>query len=334
VNGSASQNSAAEQLGRTAIIERISEEIMTNSVLTELPASVRLGVAPLSWVNDVLEALGADIPLETCLKDASEVGYQGVELGRKFPRKAAVLGPILEAYGLALASGWYSGFLAERDVVTESAEVKAHAELLKALGAEVMVYGECGMMAPGSALDKPMSKRLRMPKSDVPAYTDRLTEFARRLEGEHGLRLAYHHHLMMVAETYDEISSVFDKAGPSVGLLLDTGHAAAGGYDYARLIDRFGDRIVHIHLKDMRADVMAKVRAEDLSFNAGVRGGMFTVPGDGGIDFAPVAKFVIGSGYRGWLVVEAEQDPAKAAPRPAVTRAFNHVLGTFAAQRA
>jgi inosose dehydratase len=307
---------------------------MSNRVLNELPARVRLGVAPLSWVNDVLEDLGADIPLETCLKDASEVGYQGVELGRKFPRDAAVLGLILKSYGLALASGWYSGFLAERDVATEAAEVKAHAKLLKALGAEVMVYRECGMMAPGSALDKPMSKRLRMPKGDVAAYAGGLTEFAKRLEGEYGLKLAYHHHLMMVAETYDEISSIFDKAGPAVGLLLDTGHAAAGGYDYTHLIDRFGDRIVHIHLKDMRAEVMVKVRADDLSFNAGVRGGMFTVPGDGGIDFAPVANFVIASGYRGWLVVEAEQDPAKAAPRPAVTRAFNQILKTFATQRA
>lgn len=307
---------------------------MTNSALSALPDGVRLGVAPLSWVNDVLEDLGADIPLETCLKDASEVGYQGVELGRKFPRKAAVLGPLLKSYDLSLASGWYSGFLAERDVATDVAEVKEHAELLKALDVSVMVYGECGMMTPGSALDEPMTKRLRMPKGEITAYAARLTEFAKRLKGEHGLTLAYHHHLMMVAETFDEISTLFDKTGREVGLLLDTGHAAGGGFDYTKLIDRFGDRIVHIHLKDMRGAEMAKVRSNDLSFNTGVRNGMFTVPGDGVIDFAPLARFVRNLGYRGWMVVEAEQDPKKAPPRPAITRAFNHIINIFAAQRA
>jgi inosose dehydratase len=198
------------------------------------------------------------------------------------------------------------------------------------MGCEVMVYGEVAMMTPGAPLDAPMSRRRLMPAGEVAGYAARLAEFGRRLRAEHGLVPAYHHHLMMVAETFDEISALIDRAGPELGLLLDTGHAAAAGFDYARLIDRFGDRIVHIHLKDVRADRLDRVRAGDESFNAAVRGGMFTVPGDGAVDFAPVARFVRSSGYRGWLVVEAEQDPAAAPPRPAVTRAFAHVLSTFA----
>ena len=146
--------------------------------------------------------------------------------------------------------------------------------------------------------------------------------------------MAYHHHLMMVAETFDEVSRLFDATGREVGLLLDTGHADAGGFDYPKLIGRFGDRIVHIHLKDVRGDVMADVRRTDRSFNDGVRAGMFTVPGDGRIDFAPLARFVRESGYRGWLVVEAEQDNTKAPPRAAVTRAFDTIVGLFAAQSA
>ncbi len=190
------------------------------------------------------------------------------------------------------------------------------------------------MMAPGSPLDAPMSRRVLMPAGDVAAYAGRLTEFGRRLHGEYGLRLAYHHHLMMVAETFDEVSRLFDATGREAGLLLDTGHADAGGFSYEKLIQRFGDRIVHIHLKDVRGDVMAEVRRNDRSFNEGVRAGMFTVPGDGRIDFGPLAGFVRRSGYRGWMIVEAEQDPARAAPKAAVARAFDHVIRLFASRPA
>ncbi|SCB56439.1 inosose dehydratase [Rhizobium aethiopicum] len=296
-----------------------------------LPAGVRLAVSPLSWTNDVLEDLGADISLETCLGDAADACYHGVELGRKFPRDVATLRPLLERYRLSLASGWHSGQLAERGVDEEMTAVAPHAELLRTMGCEVMVYGEVAMMTPGSPLDAPMSQRMIMPKEDVSGYALRLTEFAKRLQSEYGLRLAYHHHLMMVAETFDEISQLFDRTGVETGLLLDTGHAAAGDFDYARLVDRFGDRIAHIHLKDVRGPVLESVRRGDLSFNAGVRAGMFTVPGDGIVNFRPVADFVRESSYRGWLVVEAEQDPAVAPPKAAVLRAFNY-LGTIFGQ--
>jgi inosose dehydratase len=283
--------------------------------------SPKLGVSPLSWTNDVLEDLGGDIPIETCLAEASAAGYAGVELGRKFPRDAAVLGPLLDRYGLVLASGWHSGFLADRDVEAELAAVAGRAALLKDMGAAVMVYGECGKMPPDEPLDTPMSKRLHLAVGERDAYASRLTAFGERLDGEWGLTLAYHHHLMMVAETFDEISGIFDRTGPAVGLLLDTGHAQAAGFDYTRLIERYGERIAHIHLKDVRADVMAEVRRRDLSFNDGVRAGMFTVPGDGSVDFGPLGHFVHETGFKGWLIVEAEQDPSKAPPKAAVTRA-------------
>jgi inosose dehydratase len=295
-----------------------------------LPPDVRLAVSPLSWANDVLEDLGADIPLETCLRDAAGAGYHGVELGRKFPRDANTLSPLLASHGLALASGWHSGKLAERGVGEEMEAVASHAGLLHAMDCKVMVYGEVAMMTPGSPLDVPMSKRVIMPKADMAAYAARLTEFAKRLAKEYDLKLAYHHHLMMVAETFDEISGIFDKVGPETGLLLDTGHAVAAGFDYVRLIERFGDRITHIHLKDIRRPVLEEVRTDDLSFNAGVRRGVFTVPGDGIVDFVPIARFVREQGYAGWLVVEAEQDPAVAPPRLAVARAFEHMCDVFA----
>lgn len=294
-----------------------------------LPAGIRLAVSPLSWTNDVLPDLGGDTPVETCLNEAAGAGYQGVELGRLFPRDPARLRPLLGARGLSLASGWYSGQLAQRDPLAERAAAHDHAALLAAMGCKVMVYGEVAMMAGDAPLDTPMSRRLTMTAGESAAYGRRLTEFAAWLAGEYGLRLAYHHHLMMVAKSLPEIAAIFDQSGPELGLLLDTGHAAAAGFDYARLIDRFGDRIAHIHLKDMRAPVMAQVRARDLSFNAGVRAGMFTVPGDGAVDFAPLVRFVQQGSYQGWLVVEAEQDPTRAPPLPAVTRAMSCLQSLF-----
>lgn len=297
--------------------------------LANLPAGVNLAVSPLSWTNDVLADLGGEIALETCLSEAAANGFQGVELGRKFPREAAALRPLLGAHGLRLASGWYSGFLTERDVFAEIAAVHDHATLLAEMGCEVMVYGPVGRMASGNALDLPMTHRARLSGDEALTYADRLGEFDRRLRGAYGLKLAYHHHLMMVCETFDEVSRVIERA--RCGLLVDTGHAAAAGFDYAQLFERFGNLVTHIHLKDVRAERLAAVRAGDLSFNDAVRSGMFTVPGDGAVDFAPVAEFVKRTGYQGWLVVEAEQDPTRpeANPKAATKRAFDHITSLF-----
>lgn len=294
-----------------------------------MPDGVRLGVSPLSWINEVIEAYGRDTTAHTCLSEAAAAGYAGVETSRKFPNDSGKLKALLGKFNFVLASGWHSGELATRDVAAEMEAVADHARLLSAMGCDVMVYGEVAMMAPGSPLDVGMSHRITMPQDSIADYAARLTEFASRLHTTYGLRLAYHHHLMMIAETWIEIDAILTQCGPDVGLLLDTGHAYAGGFDYQRLIKAHGARIVHIHLKDVRDDVLQKVRTDDKSFNDGVRAGMFTVPGDGCVDFAPLVRFVRDSGYQGWLVVEAEQDPDTSAPGPAVTRAFNHISNLF-----
>jgi inosose dehydratase len=293
------------------------------------PTKFKVGVSPLAWTNDVLVDLGGNIPLETCLAEARLAGYEGVELGRLFPRDHAQLESLLRPRQLLLASGWHSGFLADDTVANELARVAPHAELLNKMSAHVMVYGECAAMAPGQALDLPMSNRLPLSSINAAEYAQRLTEFGAELQNRWNLKLVYHHHLMMVAETFDEVSSLFDRTGNSVQLLLDTGHAHAAGFDYSRLIERFGDRIGHIHLKDVRSDVLKQIRDTDGSFNAGVRSGIFTVPGDGCIDYSNLSNFVHDSGYDGWLIVEAEQDPAKAKPLPTVSRARQFVSRVF-----
>lgn len=290
----------------------------------KLLSEIHLGVSPLSWTNDVLAELGGDIPLKTCLKDAAEIGYEGVELGRKFPRDGQELLSILSEYGLRLIGGWHSGFLTERSVEEEWKAATDHVRLLKDCGSQVLVYGECGLMTGASPWDEPLSKRPSLRQVDLSTHAAKLGEFAIRLK-ETGVTLAYHYHLKMLVERAEDIDALFESTREEVGLLLDTGHAYAAGDDYAEILRKYGSRVVHIHLKDVRRSVLERARKNDWSFNSAVREGMFTVPGDGDIDFSAVGEFMRTSGYRGWVVVEAEQDPAKAAPRLYTEKAYQFV---------
>jgi inosose dehydratase len=262
--------------------------------------------------------------LEVCLKDAAENGYAGVELGRKFPRNAQELLPKLSSCGLQLVTGWHSGFLSERSVEAEWKAAGDHVRLLEECGCQVLVYGECGKMEGDSPWDEPLSRKTKLKSIDLPTYAEKLAEFSVGLN-QRGIKLAYHHHLKMLVETAEEIATFCELTRPEVGLLLDTGHAYAAGADYDEILRRFGDRVVHIHLKDVRCEVLDWARKNDVSFNSAVREGIFTVPGDGYVDFSWIGKFIRSSGYSGWVVVEAEQDPAKAPPRLFTERAYQYV---------
>jgi inosose dehydratase len=256
--------------------------------------------------------LGAATLLETCLAEGKQAGFAGFELGNKFPRDAAVLRPILARHGLDLVSGWYGSRLLERDVDAEMAEAEAHIALLSAMGCKVMVHAEVARAIHGDRRAA-LSQRPVMTDADWAIFTPRITEFARRLKAR-GLWLAYHHHIGTVIETQAEIDRLMAVTGPEVGLLLDTGHLSFAGGDPALAARQHAGRIVHVHCKDIRAAVLQEAKARDLPFLAAVLDGVFTVPGDGAVDYAAVLKPLAEAGYAGWLVVEAEQDPAKAHP--------------------
>jgi inosose dehydratase len=292
--------------------------------------SVRLGINPLTWSNDDLPSLGAENSLETCLREARSAGYEGVELGHKFPRSAAELGPILAEHGLALVSGWYSARLLERDVASELAAMQTHLELLLALGCEVMVVAEVTGCIHGDPMTR-LSQRPHMPRGRWPEYGARLTELANRMR-RHGMRLAYHHHMGTVVQSAQDIDALMASSGPEVELLLDTGHLSFAGADPVDFATRHAARIAHVHCKDVRRDVLTAVRNRDASFLDAVLDGVFTVPGDGMIDYRAVLAPLAAAGYRGWLVVEAEQDPAVAHPLTFATlgqRALSTIAGQF-----
>ncbi len=272
---------------------------------------VRIGINPLTWTNDDLPELGEANSLETCLKEAKQAGYEGVELGRKFPREAKVLGPILEPHGLRLVSGWYSARLLERSVEDEVKAMQAHATLLKSLGAKVMVFCEVSRCVHGDRRIA-LSKRPQLAGKEWQQFCGRLDRIADHLQ-QQGLKMAYHHHMGTVIQSEDEVDRMMDSTR-SVGLLLDSGHLTFAGGDPLRALKRHARRIVHVHCKDIRKGKLAAARQQDLSFLDAVLGDVFAVPGDGSIDFAPLLEGLAKAGYDGWLVVEADQDPAKAHP--------------------
>lgn len=268
---------------------------------------VRIGINPLSWMNDDLPSLGGETPLEVALTEGRQIGYEGFELGNKFPREPQALKTLLAQYDLALVSGWYSGRLAQRSAEDEIAAVGPHLELLAKNGATVMVYGEVADTIQGSP--QPLFQRPRfVTEAQWSAYAERLERFA-RYTLSHGVRVAYHHHMGAYVETPADVDELMKRTTDAVGLLLDTGHITFAGGDPLALLDRYAARVCHVHCKDVRPDVVKLARNRDWSFLEAVINGAFTVPGDGAVDFASVIGKLKQIGYRGWLVVEAEQDP-------------------------
>jgi inosose dehydratase len=274
--------------------------------------SISIGINPITWSNDDLQFVGSNISLDTCLADVAKAGYAGVELGHKFPRDAAVLKPLLDAHGIALVSGWYSGRLLERDSNSEIAALKAHASLLAEMGCEVLIFAEVtGCIH--SDISTRLSQRPRIAGTEWQHFGQRLSEVG-KAAADFGLRLCYHHHMGTVVQSRDDIDALMQATTDDVQLLLDTGHAWFAGADPVKLAETYAARIGHLHCKDIREPQMRHCINRDCSFLDAMLDGVFTVPGDGCIDYAGVFAALGKVSYSGWAVVEAEQDPSVAPP--------------------
>ncbi|MCK6452081.1 MAG: myo-inosose-2 dehydratase [Alphaproteobacteria bacterium] len=285
--------------------------------------TVRIGINPITWSNDDMPELGGATPLETCLAETRAAGYAGTELGGKFPRRTEELKPILDRHGLALVSGWYSARLLERDARAEIAAMGDHLDLMAGMGCAVMVFAETTGATHGGR-QEPAGARRVIEEAEWPEYARRVAAVAEHMQAR-GVRLAFHHHMGTPVQSAADIDRLMALTGPSVGLLLDTGHASFAGADPLALAGKHRGRIVHVHCKDVRRPLLDRALARGTSFLDAVVEGVFTVPGDGAVDFPPVLKLLAENGYSGWLVVEAEQDPAKAHPLTYATMGFRNL---------
>jgi inosose dehydratase len=272
----------------------------------------KLGISPIAWTNDDLPQLGGDTPLATCLAQSREAGFLGTEMGGKFPTTSNELGPLLAGYDLRLVGGWFSGTLLDAELEAEKERAHPQLELFRTCGASMLVYGETAGTIQNRQ-DMPLARRRRLSDEQIAAYGAKLTSFAEFCRAS-GVPLAFHHHMGTAIEDERDIDRLMASTGQAVGLLYDTGHLAFAGADPLRVLEHHGDRVAHVHTKDVRPDVFAAIDWDNDSFLGSVLKGVFTVPGDGALDFGAITAKLADCGYEGWFIVEAEQDPATAPP--------------------
>ncbi len=293
--------------------------IITNTSIM----SVKLGIAPIAWSNDDMPELGGETPLEQCLSEASEAGFSGIESGGKFPKKSEELIPLLQKYKLKLCSGWYSANLRKNSVKDEIILIQEQLKLFQDCKAPCIVFAEVSESIAGDP-NRPLSSRPQMKKDEWSEYCKKISEMGKYLEDQ-DMPLAYHHHMGTVIETEDDTKRLLENTSDQVKLILDTGHMLFAKGNSVKIAEDYKDRIIHIHCKDMREDILNKSLEKDWSFRKSFLEGAFTVPGDGCIDYKPLLTYLKNIDYKGWLVVEAEQDPAKANPLEYAKKGFKYL---------
>lgn len=289
---------------------------------------VKLGIAPIAWTNDDMPDLGAENTFEQCVSEMALAGFTGCEVGNKYPKDHAVLKAALDLRGLTIANQWFSSFVLSKPMEEVEKDFIAQCKFLKAVGADTIGASEQSYSIQGQMHTPVFECKYVMVQKEWERFAkgmNRLGEIADSM----GMKLVYHHHMGTVVQTAAEIDKMMDMTDPDkFSLLFDSGHLAYCGEDYVEVLKRHVKRVKHVHLKDIRPDVVKKVKDEKLSFLQGVRAGAFTVPGDGCIDFAPIFDILDAAGYKGWMIVEAEQDPAKANPLEYALKAREYIRKT------
>ena len=288
--------------------------------------SIKLGIAPIAWSNDDMPELGGETTLEQCLSEASKAGFTGIEFGGKFPKNSKELIPKLEKENLQLCSGWYGATLLKNTPKEEFKLMREQMDLFKDCKSPCMVFAEVTNSVQGDP-KTPLSKKPKLSEDEWKLLIPRINEISKMMIDEN-MPLAYHHHMGTVIETENETRRLIESTSDSVKLLIDTGHMLFAGGNSIKLTEDFMERIIHVHCKDIRKNVLEKSLKNDSTFRQAFLDGAFTVPGDGCIDYKPFLTVLKNRNYEGWLVVEAEQDPAKANPFEYAKIGYNYLSKT------
>lgn len=287
----------------------------------------KLGIAPIAWWNDDDASLSDDVTLEEALRQASVAGFTGMETGRRFPMDMNELGPNLDQFGISVCGGWFSGLLLDGDIEAEKDRIAAQISFFIAADAPGIAYGETAQSIQG-VRSAPLATKPKLTEAEIATYGRKMSDFSDWCTGQ-GMPIFYHHHMAAVIETEEELDHFMKHS--SVPLLYDAGHMAFAGGNVMRVIENHASRISHVHAKDVRMDVVNSLDRSKESFLDAVIKGAFTVPGDGSLDFEEIVKELAASGYEGWFVVEAEQDPIKNPPLEMAKIGHKELLRVIAA---
>ena len=283
---------------------------------------VKLGIAPIAWTNDDMPDLGKENTFEQCVSEMALAGFTGSEVGNKYPKDPEVLKKALELRGVEICNQWFSSFLITKPCEEVEKEFRAQLAFLKAMGAKVIGASEQSHSVQGQ-MDTPIfGHKYEMNDEEWDTFCTGMNKLGKIAKEEYGIALTFHHHMGTVVQSLAEVDRMMENTDPEyVSLLFDTGHFTYCGEDPLEVVKKYVHRIKHVHLKDIRPEVVEQVKKENMSFLAGVRAGAFTIPGDGCINYDPIFKVLEDAGYEGYMVVEAEQDPAKANPLEYAIRA-------------
>ena len=285
--------------------------------------NISIGIAPIAWSNDDMPELGGDTPIEVCLDEAKKAGFSGIELGGKFPRNPGITNYLLNKFNLKMPGGWYGSLLKTRSVDEEWKSMQDHLNLLKMVKASVFVFADVSGSIQGKESVK-LSSRPSLKTNEWKEYCDKISEISNRLYNE-GIPMSYHEHMGTIIQSESDVDKFIDNTNDKTYLLYDTGHLLFAQADIERVLKKYINRINHIHCKDIRKEILQKSLENDLSFRNSFMEGVFTVPGDGCIDYKPLIKILYENEYSDWLVIEAEQDPKKANPFEYAKKGFNYL---------
>lgn len=287
---------------------------------------VKLGIAPIAWTNDDMPDLGKENTFEQCVSEMALAGFTGSEVGNKYPRDTEALKKALQLRGMEICNQWFSCFLLTKPLEEVEQEFRNQLSYLKTMGAKIIGVSEQSYSVQGMVDTPIFGHKYVMSDEEWEVFCKGLNRLGKIAKEEYGISLTFHHHMGTVVQDEAEVDRMMENTDSKyVSLLFDTGHFAYCGVSPLKMVKKYTGRIKHVHLKDIRKEVVEKVKAENLSFLDGVRLGTFTVPGDGCIDFDPIFKVLEVSGYEGYMLVEAEQDPAKANPLEYAIKARKYI---------
>ena len=288
---------------------------------------IKLGIAPIAWSNDDMPELGGDTPIEQCLEEASSAGFTGIELGGKFPRNPGITNFLLNKYKLKMPGGWYGSLLRTRSAEDEWVAMQDHLNLLKLVNADVFVFADVSGSIQGDQT-KRLSTRPTMEDDEFVEYCKKINDISNRLSDE-GIPMSYHEHMGTIIQTENDVDRFMNNTNQNTFLLYDTGHLLFAEANYERVLKNYISKINHVHCKDIRQNILRNSLKNDLSFRESFLDGVFTVPGDGCIDYEPLFEILYQNNYDKWLIIEAEQDPKKANPLEYAKIGFTYLLSTL-----